>query len=87
MNVLGLRHAVLTGSLVELGDAAVACVAKAVRAAAMWGRFGEVVVEAAPRRRAAGLVAAGIQRIVMPADDQRSVQDRTHATWRQCGER
>jgi hypothetical protein len=32
----------------------------------MWARFGEVMVQAAPRRRTAGLVAAGLDRLVLP---------------------
>jgi len=30
----------------------------------MWGRFGKVVCQTAPRRRVAGLVAVGIDRLV-----------------------
>jgi hypothetical protein len=32
----------------------------------MWARFGEVICIGAPRRRAAGLAAVGIDRLVVP---------------------
>jgi hypothetical protein len=32
----------------------------------MWGRFGRIDVEAAPRRRIAGLVSVGLDRLVVP---------------------
>jgi hypothetical protein len=35
----------------------------------MWARFGEVICEAAPRRRQEGLVAAGIDRLLFPANE------------------
>jgi hypothetical protein len=31
----------------------------------MWARFGEVAVEAAPRRWGAGLVAAAVERVLL----------------------
>ena len=34
----------------------------------MWSRFDAVAVTLAPKRRARGLIVAGIQRFVMPAD-------------------
>jgi len=34
----------------------------------LWARFGELKVEKAPRRRKAGLVAAGIDRLIVPDD-------------------
>jgi hypothetical protein len=36
----------------------------------MWGRFGEVICHQAPRRRTAGLVAAGLDRLVLPTGEQ-----------------
>jgi hypothetical protein len=32
----------------------------------MWSRFGKIEVESAPRRRIAGLVSVGIDRLVVP---------------------
>lgn len=64
LNVLGLRDVVVTGSLTELPPAVVDHLAQGITRGAMWARFGQVTVTPAPRRRAAGLVAAGIDRIV-----------------------
>jgi hypothetical protein len=36
----------------------------------MWGRFGEVVCQSAPHRRAAGLVAVGLDRLILPANEE-----------------
>ena len=66
MNLLGVRHAVITGALVELPDTVLTRLSEAVRASAMWARFGEITVSPAPRRRAAGLVAMAIDRILLP---------------------
>jgi predicted NBD/HSP70 family sugar kinase len=66
LNVLGLPRAVLTGRLTQL-PGCVERLAAEVQAGAVWGRFGEVICEGAPHRRAAGLVAAGIDRLVLPA--------------------
>lgn len=64
MNVLGLRNAVVTGSLTDL-PRAVDYLAGAVRRGAMWARFGEVTCRPAPRRRALGLVAAGVEHFLL----------------------
>jgi len=76
LNVLGLRHVVVTGSLTELPPAVVEHLAAAIRDGALWGRFGEVTCEAAPHRRIAGLVAAGIDQLLVPVGGQRAVQAR-----------
>ncbi len=67
LNVIGLRHVVLTGSLTELPPAVVEHLTRAIQRGAIWARFGEVEVETAPRRRTAGLVAVGIERLVLSA--------------------
>jgi predicted NBD/HSP70 family sugar kinase len=67
LNVLGLRRVVITGHLTELPPVVLATLADAVQRGAMWARFGEVVCTGAPRRRLAGLVAAGIDRLLFPA--------------------
>lgn len=64
INVVGVSRVVITGSLVELPGCVVEALAERIRGSAMWGRFGTVEVVPAPRRRAAGLVVAGIERIV-----------------------
>lgn len=66
LNVLGLRHVVITGSLTELPPAVLAYLAGAVRKGAMWARFGNIECAGAQRSRAAGLVAMGIDRLVVP---------------------
>jgi len=66
LNVLGLRRVVITGAPVELPPPVFANLAEAINQSALWARFGDVKVEAAPRRRMAGLVAAGIDRLIVP---------------------
>lgn len=66
MNVTGVKHLVVTGALAELPDAAHVVLREAVQRSAMWARFGTVEVTIAPRHRAAGLVAAGIDRVLLP---------------------
>jgi predicted NBD/HSP70 family sugar kinase len=66
LNVLGLRRVVITGCLVELPGLVMEHLSAVIKRGAMWARFGEVMVQAAPRRRTAGLVAAGLDRLVLP---------------------
>jgi predicted NBD/HSP70 family sugar kinase len=69
INVLGINRVVVTGLLADLSPVVVTHLAKEIQKGSMWARFGEVRCQSAPHRRAAGLVAAGIDRIVLPADD------------------
>src|SRR5581483_2905582 len=69
LNVLGLRRVVVTGTLNELPPAVLSYLKDAVNRGTLWARFGEVKVEGAPRRRKAGLVAAGIDRFIVPVGD------------------
>ena len=73
LNVLGLHRVVVTGRLAELPEA-VAGLAAEIKRGAMWGRFGEVHCQAAPRRRTAGLVGVGLDRLVLPTGDERNVR-------------
>ena len=66
LNVIGLRRAVITGSLTELPPAVLAHLARAVQNGSMWAKFGSVECAAAPRRRTAGLIAVGIDRMIVP---------------------
>jgi len=66
LNVLGLRRVVITGSLTELPSVVSQYLSLAVQNGAMWARFGRVECDSAPRRRTAGLVAVGIDRLVVP---------------------
>jgi predicted NBD/HSP70 family sugar kinase len=69
LNVLGLRRLIVTGSLVELPPVVIRHLADAISRGALWGRFGNIHVEGAPRRRMAGLVSVGIDRLVVPMTD------------------
>jgi len=66
LNVLGLRQVVITGSLTELPPVVMEHLSRAIENGAMWARFGKVDCVSAPRRRTAGLVAVGIDRLVVP---------------------
>lgn len=66
LNVLGLRRVVITGSLTELAPSVIERLSNSIQAGSMWAKFGSVECLAAPRRRAAGLVAVGIDRLVVP---------------------
>ena len=46
---------------------------RAVQNGAMWAKFGQVECVAAPRRRTAGLVAVGIDRLVVPDNRRRKI--------------
>jgi predicted NBD/HSP70 family sugar kinase len=66
LNVLGLRRVVITGVLSELPPAVIEELSAAIKKGAMWARFGEVECVVAPRQRAAGMVAVGIDRFIAP---------------------
>jgi predicted NBD/HSP70 family sugar kinase len=68
LNMHGVRRVVLVGRVAELPATATDYLVGAIQRAAMWSRFDAVAVTLAPRRRARGLVVAGIHRFVMPAD-------------------
>ena len=68
LNVLGIHRVIVTGRLCEL-PGCIDYLAAGINKGAMWGRFGHVTCQAAPHRRAAGLVAAGIDRLILPAGD------------------
>lgn len=66
LNVLGIHRVVMTGLITEFPAPVLEHLFAQVRRGSMWGRFGEVACQIAPRRRAAGLVAAGLDRLVFP---------------------
>ncbi len=68
LNVCGLKRVVLSGHIRELGQRAADHLIASIRRSTMWSRFDAVEVELVQRRRARGLIIAGIQRIVMPTD-------------------
>jgi predicted NBD/HSP70 family sugar kinase len=66
LNVCGLRRVVVTGSLVELQPAVLRYLSAAIQRGTLWSRLGRVEVEGAVQRRTAGLISAGIERLVLP---------------------
>jgi predicted NBD/HSP70 family sugar kinase len=81
LNVLGLRRVVITGTLAELPPSVLQCLAKSISNGSLWARFGEVKVEGATRRRTAGLVAIGLDHIIVPVhDNERSQENSFQAT-------
>ena len=66
LNVLGLRRVVITGSLTELPSDVLAHLSQAIQNGSMWAKFGSVDCVAATRRRTGGLVAIGIDRLIVP---------------------
>jgi predicted NBD/HSP70 family sugar kinase len=66
LNVLGLRRVVITGSLTELPGDVLAHLSQSIQNGSMWAKFGSVECVAATRRRTAGLVAIGIDRLIVP---------------------
>ena len=79
LNVLGLRRVVITGSLVELAPAVIRHLSGAIQNGAMWARFGEVECVSAPRHRTAGLVAVGIDRLIVPETETKISRGKTAA--------
>jgi len=75
LNVLGLRRVVITGTFNELPPVVLAYLAKSICRGALWARFGEVKVEGAPRRRTAGLVAVGLDHLVVPVHETERSQE------------
>lgn len=72
LNVLGVRRVVVTGRLTEL-PVAIEYLSREISRGALWARFGEVTCHSAPHRRAAGLVAVGLDRLILPADEEPGV--------------
>jgi predicted NBD/HSP70 family sugar kinase len=66
LNVLGLRRVVITGSLTELPSSVLQHLSQSIQNGSMWAKFGSVDCVAAPRCRSAGLVAIGIDRLIVP---------------------
>jgi len=70
LNVLGLHRVVITGSLTEFPGCVIDRLTQEVQRGALWARFGAVTCQAAVRRRSSGLVAMGIDRLILPAEDE-----------------
>lgn len=65
LNAVGVSKVVLVGDLLELGPAVLAHISDAVNARALWGRFGSIRVEGAPRQRLLGLTRAALDRVIL----------------------
>jgi len=65
LNVLGIRRVVITGTLAELPPDVINYFSEAIKRGTLWARFGRIRCETAARRRMAGLVAVGIDRLVI----------------------
>ncbi len=65
LNVLGLGRVVITGAVTTLPEAVKSYFAGEIRKDVMWGKFGEVAIDFAPRRRMRGLISVGIERLVV----------------------
>jgi len=74
VNVLGVGHVVITGSLTELVPCVIEHLEQEVVKGTMWARFGKVTCVSAPRHRTAGLVAVGIDRLVSSLSDHTPAQ-------------
>ena len=70
LNVLGIARVIVTGCLNEFPDFVVKHLAEELKKCSLWGQFGEVTCQSATHRRAAGLVAFGLDRLVLPAEHE-----------------
>lgn len=70
MNVLGVKRAVLSGWINDLPESVAHHLSSSISRGAMWGRFGEVSVDVSDRHRMAGLVWAGLDRVMFPVTDE-----------------
>ena len=68
LNLYGLPRVVLTGFLHELPAPARTALERAIVRSSTWSRFAPIEIGFAPRRRARGLVLAGIQRFIAGAE-------------------
>lgn len=80
LNVLGLRRVVITGSITELPSAVLQHLAQSVQNGSMWAKFGTVECLPAPRCRMAGLVAIGIDQLIVPDSHHHRFPIEDHAS-------
>jgi predicted NBD/HSP70 family sugar kinase len=66
LNVMGLKHAVVTGFVSDLPPEDFDVLRRSIAASAIASRFGSVRTEAAPRHWLAGLASVGIDRVIAP---------------------
>lgn len=81
LNILGLRRVIITGTINDLPAPVLSYLSNAISKGALWARFGEIKVEGAPRRRVSGMVAAGLDQLIMPmAESERNHETLLHRT-------
>jgi predicted NBD/HSP70 family sugar kinase len=68
LNVEGIPNVLLSGSLAEFPEIVSEYLAAQIRRGAMWSRLGTVSCRTTPRRRMAGLISAGIDRLLLVSD-------------------
>jgi predicted NBD/HSP70 family sugar kinase len=72
LNLLGLREVVVVGDCAELHPAIVPQLRERLMAHSLLGRFGEIECKLAPARRQLGLLAAAVDRRLLPEPGQSS---------------
>jgi predicted NBD/HSP70 family sugar kinase len=78
LNMLGLRRVIITGTVTKLPPVVFSYLSEAIIKGTLWARFGELKIEKAPRRRKAGLVAAGIDRLIVPEESANLATAQNH---------
>jgi predicted NBD/HSP70 family sugar kinase len=68
LNVEGIANVVLTGLFSELPAAVTDYLREQIRRRSMWSRLGEVGFSVAPRHRMAGMICAGIDRVLLAVE-------------------
>jgi glucokinase len=69
LNVLGISRVLVSGLITQLPPAAAECLFAEIQRGAMWARFGKITCQVAEHHRGAGLVAAGLDRLMLPDND------------------
>ncbi len=70
INVEGIPNVLFTGSITEFPSEIIQYLSRQVSQGAMWSRLGTVTCRAAPRRRMAGMISTGIDRVLFARDHQ-----------------
>jgi predicted NBD/HSP70 family sugar kinase len=68
LNVEGIASVLFTGSISELPSSVTDYLFAQVQRGAMWGRLGTVNCKTAPRRRMAGMICSGIDRVLFVSE-------------------
>lgn len=65
INVLGLEHVVITGTMFDMPDDVRQFMAEAIKQGSLWQRFGNVSCDFSPRTRIPGLIKIAIDRVIL----------------------